>query len=44
MCIRDRGYTKPPMRKDIKVLGREGLGIVYIGANTMQSGNYIRCV
>ena len=25
----------------IKVLGREGLGIVYIGANTMQSGNYI---
>ncbi|MBK9176513.1 MAG: enoyl-CoA hydratase/isomerase family protein [Flavobacteriales bacterium] len=37
----EKGYTKPPMRKDIKVLGREGLGIVYIGANTMQSGNYI---
>ncbi len=36
-----KGYTKPPMRTDIKVLGREGLGIVYIGANTMQSGNYI---
>ena len=29
------------MRKDIKVLGREGLGIVYVGANSMQSGNYI---
>jgi 3-hydroxyacyl-CoA dehydrogenase len=37
----EKGYTKPPMRTDIKVLGREGLGIVYIGANTMQSGNYI---
>ena len=37
----ERGYTKPPMRKDIKVLGREGLGIVYVGANSMQSGNYI---
>lgn len=37
----EKGYTKPPMRKDIKVLGREGLGIVYIGANSMQSGHYI---
>jgi 3-hydroxyacyl-CoA dehydrogenase len=37
----EKGYTKPPMRTDIKVLGREGLGIVYVGANSMQSGNYI---
>lgn len=37
----EKGYTQPPMRTDIKVLGREGLGIVYIGANSMQSGNYI---
>ncbi|MBS1568058.1 MAG: enoyl-CoA hydratase/isomerase family protein, partial [Bacteroidetes bacterium] len=37
----NRGYTKPPMRKDIKVLGKEGLGIVYVGANSMESGNYI---
>ncbi|HQX36848.1 MAG: enoyl-CoA hydratase/isomerase family protein [Flavobacteriales bacterium] len=36
-----KGYTKPPMRRDIKVLGKEGLGIVYVGANSMQSGNYI---
>jgi len=36
-----KGYTKPPMRRDIKVLGKEGLGIVYVGANNMQSGNYI---
>ncbi len=37
----NKGYTKPPMRTDIKVLGKEGLGIVYVGANSMQSGNYI---
>lgn len=35
------GYTKPIPRKDIKVLGKQGLGIVYAGANTMFSGNYI---
>ncbi|MCB9167590.1 MAG: enoyl-CoA hydratase/isomerase family protein [Flavobacteriales bacterium] len=37
----EKGYTKPPMRTDIKVLGREGLGIVYVGANSMESGHYI---
>ncbi len=37
----NKGYTKPAPRKDIKVLGKEGLGIVYVGANSMQSGNYI---
>jgi 3-hydroxyacyl-CoA dehydrogenase len=37
----DAGYTQPPMRKDITVLGQEALGIVYVGANSMKSGNYI---
>jgi 3-hydroxyacyl-CoA dehydrogenase len=37
----DKGYTKPVERKDITVLGNEGMGIVYAGANTMFSGNYI---
>jgi len=37
----NKGYTQPPMRRDIKVLGKEALGIVYVGANSMQSGNYI---
>jgi 3-hydroxyacyl-CoA dehydrogenase len=37
----NKGYTKPSPRKDIKVLGQEGLGIVYVGANSMLSGNYI---
>jgi 3-hydroxyacyl-CoA dehydrogenase len=39
--IADAGYTKPVMRKDVKVLGRSGLGMVYAGANTMFSGRYI---
>jgi len=37
----DKGYASPVRRKDIKVLGKEGLGIVYVGANSMKSGNYI---
>ncbi|MES2416722.1 MAG: 3-hydroxyacyl-CoA dehydrogenase NAD-binding domain-containing protein [Bacteroidota bacterium] len=39
--LADAGYTKPVPRKDIMVLGKQGLGIVYAGANTMFSGNYI---
>ncbi|RZL12409.1 MAG: 3-hydroxyacyl-CoA dehydrogenase/enoyl-CoA hydratase family protein, partial [Pedobacter sp.] len=39
--LSDAGYTKPVPRKDIKVLGKQGLGIVYAGANTMYSGHYI---
>ncbi|MBL4708539.1 MAG: 3-hydroxyacyl-CoA dehydrogenase/enoyl-CoA hydratase family protein [Flavobacteriales bacterium] len=37
----EKGYTQPIERTDIKVLGQEALGIVYVGANTMKSGNYI---
>lgn len=37
----EKGYTQPIPRTDIKVLGKEGLGIVYVGANSMKSGNYI---
>ena len=39
--LADMGYTKPVPRKDIKVLGKSGLGIVYAGANSMYAGNYI---
>lgn len=35
------GYTKPIERKDIKVFGNEMMGLVYVGANSMKSGNYI---
>lgn len=35
------GYTQPQQRIDITVLGQEGLGIVYVGADSMKSGNYM---
>ncbi|MEQ8323572.1 MAG: 3-hydroxyacyl-CoA dehydrogenase/enoyl-CoA hydratase family protein [Vicingaceae bacterium] len=37
----EKGYSQPAPRNDINVLGVEGLGIVYVGANSMRSGNYI---
>ena len=36
-----KGYIQKNSRKDITVLGQEGLGIVYAGANSMMSGNYM---
>lgn len=39
--IAEAGYTKPVQRKDIRVLGKHGLGIVYAGANSMYAGHYI---
>ena len=43
MCLKlyEKGYVQKNMRKDITVLGQEGLGIVYAGANSMKSGNYM---
>jgi 3-hydroxyacyl-CoA dehydrogenase len=35
------GYVQPAHRKDIKVLGKTALGLAYLGANSMFSGNYI---
>lgn len=39
--LAESGYTQPVPRSDIRVLGKQGLGIVYVGANSMKSGNYI---
>jgi len=39
--LADAGYTQPVQRNEIKVLGKQGLGIVYVGANSMMTGNYI---
>ena len=39
--LAEAGYTQPVPRKDIRVLGKQGLGIVYAGANSMYSGHYI---
>lgn len=37
----NKGYIAPKREKNITVLGNEGLGIVYVGTNTMLSGNYM---
>ncbi|MVZ63072.1 3-hydroxyacyl-CoA dehydrogenase/enoyl-CoA hydratase family protein [Sphingobacterium humi] len=39
--LADAGYIQPAARNDIKVLGNQGLGIVYVGASSMRAGNYI---
>lgn len=39
--LAEKGYTQPIKRTDIKVLGNEAMGLVYVGANSMQAGNYI---
>jgi 3-hydroxyacyl-CoA dehydrogenase len=41
LSLHHSGYSAPQERKDILVLGCEGLGIVYAGASSMKSGNYI---
>jgi 3-hydroxyacyl-CoA dehydrogenase len=39
--IAEAGYSQPVQRKDIRVLGKQALGLAYLGANSMRSGNYI---
>ncbi len=41
LTMHEKGYTRPIERTDVEVVGKEGLGIVYVGANSMKSGNYI---
>lgn len=39
--LANAGYVQPAHRKDIKVLGKTALGLAYLGANSMLTGNYI---
>jgi 3-hydroxyacyl-CoA dehydrogenase len=39
--LANEGYVQPVQRTDIRVLGKQALGLGYVGANTMYSGNYI---
>ncbi len=41
LLMANEGYIAPKREKNIKVLGQEGLGIVYVGAHSMLSGNYM---
>jgi len=37
----EAGYTQPPMRKDIKVLGKQALGMFVVGTDSMEASHYI---
>jgi len=37
----DVGYTKPPQRNDVLVLGKQALGMFYVGTDSMEASNYI---
>lgn len=37
----DKGYSQPAPRNDIKVLGREALGMVYVGSDGFKKGHYM---
>lgn len=41
LSMANNGYTSPKRGKNMTVMGQEGLGIVYVGANSMLSGHYI---
>lgn len=37
----DQGYTKPIHREDVKVLGKQALGMFYVGTDQMFAGNFV---
>ncbi len=39
--LADAGYTQPPKRKDVKVLGKQALGMFLVGTDAMEASNYI---
>lgn len=41
LAMVNKGYTQPAPRNDIKVLGKEALGMVYVGADGFTTGNYM---
>lgn len=41
VLMAEAGYTKPIPRTDIKVLGKQALGMFLVGTDSMQAGRYI---
>lgn len=41
ILLSESGYTQPVKRRDIKVLGRQALGMFYVGTDSMMAGKYI---
>lgn len=39
--LAEAGYTQPVKRNDIKVLGKQALGMFLVGTDSMEAGNYI---
>src|SRR3546814_8708654 len=39
MELSDKGYVQPVAREDIRVLGRQGLGMLTVGASNMLAGH-----
>ncbi|WP_250434428.1 3-hydroxyacyl-CoA dehydrogenase/enoyl-CoA hydratase family protein [Hanstruepera flava] len=39
--LADAGYTKPVKRADVKVLGKQALGMFLVGTDSMEASNYI---
>jgi 3-hydroxyacyl-CoA dehydrogenase len=37
----DQGYTRPVKRKDVKVLGKQALGMFLVGTDQMEAAHYI---
>lgn len=41
LLMAQSGYTKPIQRNDIKVLGKQALGMFLVGTDSMEAGHYI---
>ena len=41
LLLANAGYTQPVKRKDVKVLGKQALGMFLVGTDQMQAGSYI---
>ena len=39
--LAEAGYIAPKRGKNVTVMGQEGLGLIYVGANSMLSGKYM---
>ncbi|HAG15010.1 MAG TPA: 3-hydroxyacyl-CoA dehydrogenase [Bacteroidales bacterium] len=41
LTLVEKGYSKPAPRTDIKILGNEAMGLVYVGADGFTTANYM---
>ncbi len=41
LLMAEAGYTQPVKRKDVKVLGKQALGMFLVGTDAMEASNYI---